>query len=229
MPLEPSSNFTQASSWANDWETLFYFEVGIFIFFSVLIFSLILYFAIKYRRRPGNEAAPPTKDHLPLEVTWTVVPAAICVVMFVWGASLFIRNGLPPAGATEISVAGKQWPWKIQYPDGRRDINELHTPVRVSIKLNMASEAAIDDTAVPADHRTLATTGAVLRASAQSHRHTRHRPKPDGRRCLASQTHTHPLSEEAGCLSTDPAAVTATVKPRTSSAVNRPQPVTSTF
>ncbi len=78
MPLEPSSNFTQASSWANDWETLFYFEVGIFIFFSVLIFSLILYFAIKYRRRPGNEAAPPTKDHLPLEVTWTVVPAAIC-------------------------------------------------------------------------------------------------------------------------------------------------------
>ncbi len=32
MPLEPSSNFTQASSWANDWETLFYFEVGIFIF-----------------------------------------------------------------------------------------------------------------------------------------------------------------------------------------------------
>src|SRR5205809_6530116 len=66
MPLEPSSNFTQASSWANDWETLFYYEVGIFIFFSVLIFSLILYFAIKYRRRPGNEAAPPTKDHLPL-------------------------------------------------------------------------------------------------------------------------------------------------------------------
>ena len=150
MPLEPSSNFTQASTWANDWETLFYFEVGIFIFFSALIFSLILYFAIKYRRRPGNEAPPPTKDHLPLEVTWTVVPAAICVVMFLWGAVLFIRNGLPPAAATEIFVVGKQWMWKIQYPDGRRDINELHVPVGVPIKLTMASEDVIHDFAIPA-------------------------------------------------------------------------------
>ncbi|HEY6127459.1 MAG TPA: cytochrome c oxidase subunit II [Candidatus Acidoferrum sp.] len=150
MPLEFSSNFTQASSWANDWETLFYFEVGIFIFFSVLIFSLILYFAFKYRRRPGNEAPPPTKDHLPLEVTWTLVPAALCVVMFVWGAVLFIRNGLPPAAATEIFVVGKQWMWKIQYPDGRRDINELHVPVGVPIKLTMASEDVIHDFAIPA-------------------------------------------------------------------------------
>lgn len=150
MPLEPSSNFVQASSWADDWQTLFYFEIGIFIFFSVLIFSAILYFAIKYRRRPGNEAPPPTKDHLPLEVTWTVVPAAICVVMFLWGAVLFIRNSLPPAAATEIFVVGKQWMWKIQYPNGRRDINELHVPVGVPIKLTMASEDVIHDFAIPA-------------------------------------------------------------------------------
>ena len=150
MPLEPSSNFIQASSWADDWQTLFYFEVGIFIFFSVLIFSAILYFAVKYRRRAGNETPPPTKDHLPLEITWTVVPAAICVVMFLWGAVLFIRNGTPPAAATEIFVVGKQWMWKIQYPDGRRDINELHVPVGVPIRLTMASEDVIHDFAIPA-------------------------------------------------------------------------------
>ena len=52
MPLEPSSNFIQASSWADDWQTLFYFEIGIFIFFSVLIFSAILYFAIQIPSSP---------------------------------------------------------------------------------------------------------------------------------------------------------------------------------
>ena len=88
---------------------------------------------------------PPTKDNLPLEITWTVVPAAICVVMFLWGAVLFIRNGVPPAASTEIFVVGKQWMWKIQYPDGRRDINELHVPVGVPIKLTMASEDVIHD------------------------------------------------------------------------------------
>ena len=70
--------------------------------------------------------------------------------MFLWGAVLFIRNGLPPAAATEIFVVGKQWMWKIQYPDGRRDFNALHVPVGVPIKLTMASEDVIHDFAIPA-------------------------------------------------------------------------------
>lgn len=150
MPPEPSSNFTQASRWATDWQHLFYFEVGIFVFFSILIFGVILYFAVKYRRRPGNEAPQQTKDYLPLEITWTAIPAGLCVVMFLWGAALFVRNGVPPAAATEIFVVGKQWMWKIQYSDGRRDINELHVPVGVPIKLTMASEDVIHDFAIPA-------------------------------------------------------------------------------
>jgi cytochrome c oxidase subunit 2 len=150
MTPESSSNFTQGSSWANDWQNLFYFEVGIFVFFSVLIFSVILYFAVKYRRRPGNETPPPTRDYLPFEIAWTVIPAGICVVMFLWGALLFIRNALPPAASMEIFVVGKQWMWKIQYPNGRRDINELHVPVGVPVKLTMASEDVIHDFAIPA-------------------------------------------------------------------------------
>ena len=62
MPLEPSSNFIQASSWADDWQTLFYFEVGIFIFFSVLIFSAILYFAV---RLPSGVTQGMKRPHQP--------------------------------------------------------------------------------------------------------------------------------------------------------------------
>ena len=150
MTPEPSSNFIQASKWATEWQNLFYFEVGIFVFFSILIFGAIIYFAAKYRRRPGNEVPPRTKDYLPLEITWTAIPAGLCVVMFLWGAMLFVHNALPPAASMEIFVLGKQWMWKIQYPNVRRDINELHVPVGVPIKLTMASQDVIHDFAIPA-------------------------------------------------------------------------------
>jgi len=150
MTPEPSDNFGQASSWATDWQHLFYFEVGIFIFFSALIFGAILYFAVKYRRRSEDEVPPPTKDFLPLEITWTAIPAGLCAVMFLWGAALFVRNAIPPTASTQIFVLAKQWMWEIQYPDGRRDINELHVPVGVPIKLTMASQDVIHDFAIPA-------------------------------------------------------------------------------
>ncbi len=150
MTPELSDTFGQASSWATEWQHLFYFELGIFVFFSVLIFGAIFYFAFKYRRRTRDEVPPATIDYLPLEITWTVIPAGICVVMFLWGAALFVRNALPPATSTEIFVLGKQWMWEIQYSDGRRDINELHVPLGVPIKLTMASQDVIHDFAVPA-------------------------------------------------------------------------------
>lgn len=150
MSSTPFQNLAQASSWANDWQDLFYFETVIFVLFGALIFGAILYFAWKYRRRTHDEVPPPTKDNLALEITWTVVPSGLCVVMFLWGASLFVNAALPPPTSTEIYVLGKQWMWKIQYPNGRRDINELHVPVGVPIKLTMVSQDVIHDFAIPA-------------------------------------------------------------------------------
>jgi cytochrome c oxidase subunit 2 len=50
----------------------------------------------------------------------------------------------------DVYVIGKQWMWKIQQPNGRREINELHVPVGINIKLVMASEDVIHDFFVPA-------------------------------------------------------------------------------
>ena len=56
----------------------------------------------------------------------------------------------PPANADEIYVVGKQWMWKIQHADGRREINELHIPVGRPVKLVMTSQDVIHDFFVPA-------------------------------------------------------------------------------
>jgi cytochrome c oxidase subunit 2 len=50
----------------------------------------------------------------------------------------------------EIFVVGKQWMWHLQHPEGPREINELHVPMGVPVKLTMTSEDVIHDFYVPA-------------------------------------------------------------------------------
>ena len=72
------------------------------------------------------------------------------MVMFAWGAVIFVNYTRPPANAMEINVIGKQWMWKVQHPDGQREINELHVPVNQPVRLTMTSQDVIHDFGLPA-------------------------------------------------------------------------------
>ncbi|MFQ5983180.1 MAG: cytochrome c oxidase subunit II, partial [Woeseiaceae bacterium] len=146
FPLIPD----QASTIAGRVDALYYFLVAVAVFFTILIFVLIIYFAIKYRRRAEGERAQPVADNLRLEIVWTVIPLVIVMVSFAWGARLYFTMSRPPADALEISVVGKQWMWKLQHPTGQREIDELHVPVGRPVKLTMASEDVIHSFYVPA-------------------------------------------------------------------------------
>ncbi len=140
----------QASTIAPKVDALFFYLCAITVFFTFLIFVLILFFAIKYRRKSESERPPDIHPSKILEVIWIVIPLLICVVMFVWGAVIFVSNSRPPANAMEINVVGKQWMWKIQHEDGQREIDELHVPVGKPVKLIMTSQDVIHDFFIPA-------------------------------------------------------------------------------
>jgi cytochrome c oxidase subunit 2 len=146
IPLKP----TAASSIAEGVDHLYFFLTVITLFFTILIFSTIFYFMIKYRRRSPDEIPPDTKEHLGLELTWTIIPTLITVFIFVWASSLYFENSRPPEAATEIFVVGKQWMWHIQHPEGVREINELHVPVNVPISITLTSDDVIHDFYIPA-------------------------------------------------------------------------------
>ncbi len=131
-------------------DRLYFFLTGLTLFFTFSIFAAIFYFMIKYRRRSEKECPPETEESKVLEITWIVIPGLICVVIFLWGASLFFAAARPPRGSTEIFVVGKQWMWKLQHPEGAREINQLHIPVGVPVRLTMTSEDVIHDFFVPA-------------------------------------------------------------------------------
>src|SRR5665213_902832 len=146
FPFQPE----QASSIAKSVDHLYMFLTAITVFFSALIFSLIFYFMIKYRRRSPDERPKAIEGSFPLEVLWTAIPTMIVAVIFIWGSLLYFRNSEAPKGSMEIFVTGKQWMWKIEHPEGQREINELHVPLGQPVKLTMTSEDVIHDFFVPA-------------------------------------------------------------------------------
>ena len=145
LPLWP----TRASTGAGNVDALYIFLVALSAFMSAAIFTMILVFAARYRRRPGMEAEQIEGSNA-LELTWSVVPFAIFMVIFVWGAVIYFQERTPPRGATEVYVVAKQWMWKLQHEEGQREINELHVPVGRDVKMIMTSQDVIHSFYVPA-------------------------------------------------------------------------------
>jgi cytochrome c oxidase subunit 2 len=146
LPLFPQ----RASTIGAGVDHLYFYLLGVSAFFSVLIFVLVFYFAIRYRRRSPADKAEQIASSIPLEILWTFVPLCLVAIMFYWGASLFVRHAIAPAGAVDIYVVGKQWMWTLQHPEGPRESNELHVPAGRPFRLVMTSEDAIHSFVVPA-------------------------------------------------------------------------------
>jgi cytochrome c oxidase subunit II len=140
----------QASAQAGQVDAIYFFMVAVTAFFSLLIATLLWIFAIRYRRRNDDEIGEAIHGSLALELLWSIIPLGIAMVMFAWGAKVFFDLYRPPVGAMEIYVVGKQWMWKVQHADGRREINELHVPVGRPVKLIMGSEDVIHSYYIPA-------------------------------------------------------------------------------
>ena len=139
-----------ASAFARGYDLLWWWLVLVTVVMSVLIFGVVFVFAIKYRQRSEHEVPKPIHGSLRLEIAWSVIPFLVMLTFFFWGSYMYFDSQNPPANAMNIYVVGKQWMWKVQYPNGTREINEMHVPVGRSIRLIMASEDVIHSFFVPA-------------------------------------------------------------------------------
>jgi cytochrome c oxidase subunit II len=145
MPFWPDS----ASTTAGQVDALYIFMVLVSAIMTVLIFATLIFFAIKFRKRRGKEAEQ-IEGSTVLEITWSVIPFAVFLAFFVWGAVIYFQERTPPQDATEVYTVAKQWMWKFEHASGQREINELHVPVGRDVKLIMTSQDVIHSFYVPA-------------------------------------------------------------------------------
>jgi cytochrome c oxidase subunit II len=157
--MQPNSGFMpnaplfppRASDMARDIDLLFFATLGVTVFFSTLIAGLLFYFLVRYKRRhPGQVGQDLTGNTMLLEAAWIIVPLVIVMGIFTWGARIYFAAARPPADAQTFYVVGKQWMWKIEHPNGKREINELHVPRGQPVKLKMTSEDVIHSFFIPA-------------------------------------------------------------------------------
>ena len=116
---------------------------------TTTIAGLIVFFGIRYRRgsKVNRQNVPLTNARL--EVAWMIIPLIVGLGMFTWAASVFFQQSSAPANTLDIYVVAKQWMWKVQHPDGQREINELHVPVGQPVRLIMISQDVIHSFWVP--------------------------------------------------------------------------------
>jgi cytochrome c oxidase subunit 2 len=140
----------RASTFADHVDSLGSFLMTVTVVMSALITLLVIFFAVKYRRRHADEV-PRTKFEgaLRLELFWTITPFIIMMIMFVWGFRLYIDWSQPPDDALEVFVVGRQWMWHLQHTGGQREINRLHVPVGRPVRLTMTSQDVIHSFFVP--------------------------------------------------------------------------------
>jgi len=146
FPLFPEA----ASSMARSVDYLYLYLSAVTVVMTALIFAAVFFFALKYRRRSEDEVPKQIHGSLILEISWSIIPFVVMLTFFWWGAQIFFENATPPKNAMDVYVVGKQWMWKIQYPQGQREINELHVPVNRPVKITLASEDVIHSFFIPA-------------------------------------------------------------------------------
>ena len=146
LPLFPE----QASTMAGKVDGLYFFLLALTAFFSTLIATLVIVFAVKYRRTHPAQVGAPITGSVPLELMWSIIPFGISMVIFAWAASIYFDLHRPPDETLQIYAVGKRWMWKFQHIDGQREINELHVPVNRPVKVTATSEDVIHDLYFPA-------------------------------------------------------------------------------
>jgi cytochrome c oxidase subunit 2 len=146
IPIFPE----QASTFAWQVDALYAYLVAITLFFSVLVFGVIIVFFVKYRERTKFAIPEQIEGSTVLEATWSIIPFIISMTIFVGGALVYYDQYRVPDEGMEVYVVGKQWMWKLQHATGQREINELHIPVGRKIKLTMTTEDVLHDFSIPA-------------------------------------------------------------------------------
>jgi cytochrome c oxidase subunit 2 len=102
----------------------------------------MVFFAVRYRHG-ARVSRGNVERKLGIELAWTLIPLALFLVIFAWAAHDYMQLYEPPANALPVYVVAKQWMWKLQHAEGRREINELHVPIGQPVRLIMTAQDAI--------------------------------------------------------------------------------------
>jgi cytochrome c oxidase subunit 2 len=134
VPFSPTNIFAPASTPAKSIFGLSLFVLAVTGAIFVVVFTLLLYSVVKFRRQKNDDGREPPQVYgsNQVEIAWTVIPVLIVVALFMATARVIadIQKASLPANTIEVVAIGHQFWWEYRYPGrGVVTANELHVPV----------------------------------------------------------------------------------------------------
>src|SRR5689334_6286239 len=148
----PDSIFHQRTDFNRDVD--FLFKILIYAGTAVFIFveAILVWTLIKYRHRPGRPDPEHVHGNTTLEITWTVIPLLILVIIgFPTIKTIFKTQAAARADALQVEVIGHQWWWEFRYPQYNVvTANELYLPIGRTVNFSLRTQDVIHSFWVPA-------------------------------------------------------------------------------
>jgi cytochrome c oxidase subunit 2 len=146
------------STYGGEIDSLFYLIYYITAVTFILVTVLMIVFLVMYREREGRRATY-THGNTTLEIIWTIVPAAILIVLSFMSVTTWAKvKREAPASDFEVQVTAKQFNWEVLYPgkDGKLgtedDVkfdNDLHVPVNKVVRVHLTASDVIHSFFIP--------------------------------------------------------------------------------
>jgi cytochrome c oxidase subunit II len=135
----PAGSTEQGQSIARLWQVLWYFAIPV----AVIVYGLILWSVVRYRRRSNDDGSLPkqTRYAVPLEVTYTLIPIVMVAAIFAFTYRTEQKvDHVDPRPAVIVDVDAFQWQWRFTYRGS--DVTVVGTPGRPPTLVLPAGETA---------------------------------------------------------------------------------------
>ncbi len=143
-----STTGIDASNFVSTFNTAFYSIAGVSLFLLIGLTLVMLYFVFKYNKKK-HKIAVQNEGNTLLEVTWTVIPILLALMMFYFGWEGWKPMSKPPANAMTITTTARMWSFSFLYENGKES-TDLVVPVNTPVKINLISVDVIHSLFIPA-------------------------------------------------------------------------------
>ena len=143
-----SPEITRASNFVQGVDTAFLVVLSISFFFLISLTVIMIYFIYRYNKK-RNPVATQFHGSTSLEVTWTIIPFLLTLVMFYYGWAGYKPMTKAPKDAMEVNVYGRMWNFSFEYENGKRT-DTLFLPKDKPVKLNLVAMDVLHSFYIPA-------------------------------------------------------------------------------
>jgi len=149
-----SPTFLSPASSIAEHEAKLYNNILIMALVVFVLVEICLIWILIRDRNPKGDNKPPKQiyGNSKLEITWTVIPVLLTVVLFVMTVQTMQSVAAPAASANDINlhVIGHRWWWEFDYTDlSIKTANELHIPIGAAVQITLDSIDVIHSFSIP--------------------------------------------------------------------------------